>query len=58
MRIHFFFIMFFGFVPFVIIFTGWFLLERRYFNATALSKDIDNEIKQNFPRFPSFRFWV
>ena len=44
--------------PFVTVFTDWFLLAKSYFNATALSKVLNNQIKQNFPRFLSFRFWV
>ena len=42
----------------VIIFNDWFLLGKSYSNATTLSKVINNQTKQNFPRFPSFRFWV
>ena len=56
-----FFIVFFfafAFFPFVIIFTDWFLLATSYFNAATLSKVINNQIKQNFPRFPTFWFWV
>ena len=39
------------FFRFVIILTDWFLLTKRYFNATTLSKVTNNQIKQIFPRF-------
>ena len=42
----------------VIIFNDWLLLGKSYSNVTTLSKVINNQTKQNFPRFPSFRFWV
>ena len=46
------------FFLFVLVFNDWLLLGESYFNATTLSKVINNSIKQNFPRFPSFRFWI
>ena len=48
----------FAFFPFAVIFTDWFLLAKNYFNAATLNKVINNQIKQNFPRFPTFQFWV
>ena len=60
-RTYSFFIVFFCvcfFFSFVITFTDWFLLAKNYFNTTTLRKVINNQIKQNFPRFPSFRSWV
>ena len=53
-----FFFFAFAFFPFAVIFTDWFLLAKNYFNAATLNKVINNQIKQNFPRFPSFQFWV
>ena len=48
-RIRFLWVLFF--FPFVIIFTDWFLLAKSYLNATALSKVINDQIKQTFLDF-------